>query len=74
MTVFGEGKAPIKADVYKVGEKHGIKKKVIGLIVDQVSDAANSFQTHAKAAEVSKATLKKIDAKIQRNLLEFCRS
>jgi len=74
MTVLGEGKAPTKADIYKVGEKHGIKKKTIGLIVDKVSDAANNFQTYAKAAGVSKATLKKINAKIKNNLNGFSRT
>jgi serine/threonine-protein kinase HipA len=68
MTVLGEGKALTKADIYKVGEKHGIQKKTIGLIVDKVSGAANNFQTYAKAAGVSKATIKKINAKIKNNL------
>ncbi len=57
MTVLGEGKAPGKADIYKMGEKHGIKKTTIGLIVDEVADAANNFQTYAKTAGVSKTTL-----------------
>ena len=74
MTVLGEGKAPTKADIYKVGEKHGIKKKTIGLIIDKVSDAANNFQTYAKAAGVSKATHKKINAKIKNNLKGFSRT
>ena len=74
MTVLGEGKAPTKADIYKVGEKHGIKNKIIGLIVDEVSDAANNFQTYAKVAGVSKATFKKINAKIKNNLNGFSRT
>lgn len=68
MTVLGEGKSPGKDDIYSVGKKHGIKQKDINLIVDQVYDAVNNFQTHAKTADVSKATLKKIDAKIKYNL------
>jgi len=60
MTVLGEGKAPSKADIYKMGEKHGIKKKTVGRIVDEVSDSVNNFQTYAKATGVSRATLKKI--------------
>ena len=30
MTVLGEGKAPTKADIYKVGKKHGIKNNLNG--------------------------------------------
>jgi serine/threonine-protein kinase HipA len=71
MTVLGEGKAPTKADIYKLGEKHGIKKKTIDLIVEKVSDAANNFQSYAKTAGVSKATFKKINAKIKNNLHLF---
>ena len=70
-TVLGEGKTPTKADIYKVGKKNGIKKKDIGLIVDQVFDAVNNFQTHAKDAGVSKATLKIIQAGIKSNLNRF---
>ncbi len=49
----------------------GIKKKTIGLIVEKVSDAANNFQSYAKTAGVSKATFKKINAKIKNNLHLF---
>ena len=73
MTVLGEGKAPGKADIYNVGKKNGIKKKDINLMVDQVYDAANNFQTHAETAGVSKITLKKIDSKIKHNLNGFSR-
>ena len=74
MTVLGEGKAPTKADIYKLGEKHGIKKKTIGLIVDEVSDAVNNFQTSAETAGVTKTTLKRINAIIKNNLNEFSRT
>lgn len=74
MTVLGEGKAPAKTDIYKVGEKHGIRKKTVGLIVDEVSEAVNDFQTYAQTAGVSKTTLKKINTKIRNNLYEFSRS
>ena len=73
MTVLGEGKAPAKTDIYKIGEKHGIKKKTVGLIVDKVSEAVTNLQTYAQTAGVSKTTLKKINAKIKNNLDEFSR-
>ena len=57
-----------------MGEKHGIKKTTIGLIVDEVADAANNFQTYAKTAGVSKTTLKKINAIIKQNLNGFSRA
>jgi serine/threonine-protein kinase HipA len=74
MTVLGEGKAPAKTDIYKVGEKHGVKKKTVSLIIDEVSEAVNDFQTYAQTAGVSKRTLKKINAKIKNNLYESSRS
>jgi len=74
MTVLGEGKAPSKSDIYKVGEKHGIKKKTMGLIVDKVSDTANNFQTYAKTAGVSRSTIKKINTIINNNLNGFNRT
>ncbi len=67
MTILGEGKAPGKADIYKLGEKHGIKKQVMDHIVEQVSDAVNRFLTYAEAAGVSKSTRNKIYAGICRN-------
>jgi len=73
MTVLGEGKAPTKADIYKLGEKHGIKKRAVSLIVEQVSDATNRFQTHAQAAGVFKSTQKKIYTRIKSNLNGFGR-
>ena len=71
MTVLGEGKAPTKAHIYMLGEKHGLNKKDIGLIVEQVSDATNRFNVHAQSAGVSKSTLKKIKTAINRNLDGF---
>ncbi|MCP4683669.1 MAG: type II toxin-antitoxin system HipA family toxin, partial [Desulfobacterales bacterium] len=68
MTVSGEGKAPAKSDIYKLGEKHGIGKQVIGGIVEQVSAAANRFIRHAQSAGVSKSTRNKILAGIKRNI------
>ncbi len=68
MTILGEGKAPAKSDIYKLGEKHGIKKQLIGQIVEQVSYAANRFLTHAQTAYVSKSTRNKIYAGIKRNI------
>jgi serine/threonine-protein kinase HipA len=73
MTVSGEGKAPAETDIYRLSEKHGIKKKDAGLIVEQVSDAVNRLQTHALTAGVSKSTRNKIDAIIKSNLHGFFR-
>ena len=74
MTVSGEGKAPTETDIYKLSEKHGIKKNNAHLIVEQVSDAVNRFQTHALTAGVSKSTRNKINAVIKRNLNGLGRS
>ena len=74
MTISGEGKAPTRAHVYKLGAKHGIKKKMIDTIVEQVSDAANGFQTHARTSGVSKSTDKSVFVQIQRNLDGFRRA
>lgn len=74
MTISGEGKVPTKAHVYKLGEKHGIKKKKMDHIVEQVSDEANRFQIHAQASGVSKTSERKIFAHIKRNLDDFTRT
>jgi len=74
MTVSGEGKAPAETDIYRLSEKHGIKKKDAGRIVEQVSDAANRFQTHALTAGVSKSTRNRINAIIKNNLNGLGRS
>ncbi len=74
MTISGEGKAPTKAHVTKLGDNHGIKKKMIDNIVEQVSDAVNRFQIHAQTAGVSKSTGNKIVAHIKRNLDGFSRT
>lgn len=74
MTISGEGKAPAKTHVYKLGEKHGIKRKNVDQIVEQVSDEANRFQTHAQTAGVSKSTCNKINDYIKRNIDGFGRT
>jgi len=74
MTVSGEEKAPAETDIYKLSEKHGIKEKDAGRIVEQVSDAVNRFQTHALTAGVSKSTRNKINAIIKSNLKGLGRS
>ena len=74
MTISGEGKAPTKVHVYKLGEKHGIKKKKMDHIVEQVADAANGFQAHARTSGVLKSTEKMIFDHIKRNLDGFSRA
>jgi serine/threonine-protein kinase HipA len=74
MTVLGEGKAPGKTDVCRLGEIHGIKKKHINLIIEQVSHGVNRFQAHAEAAGVSRSRRQKIYAAIERNLARFSRA
>ena len=74
MTVLGEGKEPAKTDIYRLGEMHGIKKKVIHVIIEQASDAVNSFQAQANVAGVTRLTRKKIHSSIERNLARFTRS
>jgi serine/threonine-protein kinase HipA len=73
MTVSGEGKAPAKTDIYRLSEKHGIKKNDAHRIIKQVSDSVNRFQTHALTAGVSQNTRKKIDAVIKSNLNSLSR-
>lgn len=68
MTVLGEGRSIRKTDIYKLGEKHGIRKKEMDSIVEQASDAVNDFRTHAETAGVCSATRKMIESKIKKNL------
>lgn len=67
MTIAGEGKAPTKAHVYKLGETHGIKQKMFEKIIDQVSYAASRFQIHAQTSGVSSSTVKMISDRIKSN-------
>lgn len=71
MTVEGEGKAPSGDDVHRLGEKHGIKKKVIKGIIKQVIDAAGRFPDHAEKAGISKAACEKIHSDIKQNMNRF---
>ncbi len=68
MTVLGEGKAPGKAEIYKLGEKHGIKKKAVVKIVDEVFEAVANFSIHADIAGISQTTFKKVFSRIKHNL------
>jgi len=74
MTVLGEGKAPCKTDICKLGKIHGIKEKHINLIVEQVSHGVNRFQAYAKTTGVSRARRQKINSVIERNLARFSRA
>ncbi len=71
MTVQGEGKAPAKTDIYRLGEKHGLKRKTIDQLVEEVTDTVSCFQKFADIAGVSKATFNKINTKIKYNLKRF---
>lgn len=71
MTILGEGKTPTKAHVYQLAKKHGVKKKLIDTIIEQVSNAANRFKTHAQTAGVSESTINEILACIKQNLSKF---
>ncbi len=74
LTVLGEGQAPSRTEVFKLGEMHGIKKKTISQVVESVSEAVNDFKKYADVAGVSRATFKKINAKIQRHLATISRA
>jgi serine/threonine-protein kinase HipA len=68
MTVAGEGKAPSKYEICKLGEKHGIKKKVIEGIIEQVAYAVKRFPDHAETEGISEAVCEKIYSDIKRNI------
>ena len=62
MTVDGEGRFPSMANIYHLGEKSGLKKKDISLIIDQVIQVAANWQEYAEAAGISGKTMEIIDS------------
>lgn len=64
ITVNGEGKSPSKANIYSLGEKSGLKKKDVTLIIDEITQILANWPKYAEKAEVSKETMKIIHNKI----------
>ncbi len=62
MTVDGEGRSPSMANIYHLGEKSGLKKKDISLIIDQVIQVTANWQEYAENAGVSGKTMEIIDS------------
>lgn len=65
MTIDGEGKSPSKENIIRLGEKSGISKKDINLIIDEIGQAVTNWPKYANTAGVTNATMKTI----QHNML-----
>ena len=70
MTVDGEGMSPNKANMYSLGEKAGLKKREVSLMLDEVSEIISEWGKYAKLAGVSDKSQKTIQDKINFNLLK----
>ena len=69
MTVDGEGRSPSIKNIYRLGEKSGLKKKDITLIVDHISQVIINWPKYAETAGVGEKTMKKIqDILIRMNI------
>ncbi len=69
MTVDGEGRSPSMANIYHLGEKSGIKKKDIILIIDQVIQVAANWPKYAETAGVSEQSMEIVNKRIKSNKL-----
>ena len=68
MTIDGEGKSPSKEDIIRLGEKSGLKKKDISLIIDEIAQVVTNWPEYANTAGVTQATTKTIHEKIKLTL------
>jgi len=68
MTVNGEGRAPSTENIYHLGEKSGLKKKDVTLIINQTTQVIANWQKYAETTGVGETTIKTIHDKINLNL------
>ncbi len=68
MTIDGEGKAPSRENIIRLGEKSGLNKKDLNLIIDEVAQAVTNWPQYAESAGVTQTTMKTIHDKIKSNL------
>jgi len=68
MTIDGEGKSPSRGNILRLGEKSGLKKKDLNLIVDEIAQAVTNWPKYAENAGVTKTTQKTILDRIKLNL------
>ncbi|MEA1911440.1 MAG: type II toxin-antitoxin system HipA family toxin [Spirochaetota bacterium] len=69
MTVDGEGRSPSLENIYNIGEKSGLKKKNITLIIDQVLQTAATWPEYAEISGVSERTMEVIGSVLTENRL-----
>ena len=60
MTVDGEGRSPSMENIYRLGEKSGLKKRDITLIIDQIIPVVSSWPQYAEISGVSEQTMRTI--------------
>ncbi len=68
MTIDGEGKSPARGNIMRLGEKSGLKKKDVNLIIDNITQIVSDWPKYAETAGVTKTTQKTIHDKIRLNL------
>ncbi len=69
MTIDGEGKSPSRENIIRLGEKSGVNKKELTLMIDEIAQVVTNWPKYAENAGVAKATMKTIHGKIKLNLL-----
>ncbi len=69
MTVDGEGKSPSRRDIMRLGEKSGLNKKDLNLIIDEIAHTVSNWPKYAENAGVTKTTQKIIHEQIRLNNL-----
>ncbi len=67
MTVDGEGKSPTIVNMCHLGEKFGLKKREITLIIDRVMQVVSAWPGYAETAGVSERTMEIINSALISN-------
>ena len=71
LDIDGEGRRPTRAHVERLGQKQGLSARQISAIIDDVGAAVASWESFAKAAAVSSASLQQISLAHARVALDF---
>lgn len=67
MTVDGEGRSPSIVNMYSLGEKSGLKKRDVTLIIDQVMQVLANWPEYAEIAGISERTMETIHTVLTSN-------
>ncbi len=71
LDIDGEARRPTRAQIASLGKKHGLDAKRVSAMVEQAIDAVRGWPSQAKAAGVSRASIKIVSAAHARVMADF---